>query len=101
MLKELEYQPWLRKKIIIFLGLLVLLLTVFEIWAVNRLSTYGQQISKIEESKASLKLENEVLENEVAKRNSLTEVKSQAQTVGFEKVKAIDVIDQSNLAYNK
>ncbi len=100
MLQTIELNPWLRKRIIIFIILLLIPLIILEIWAANRLSNYGSKISKIEESKAQLVLENEILENEIAQKSSLKEIENQAQNLGFENKQTVVYLKPQDLALN-
>ena len=51
---NLEDRPWFRKKIIGLILLIVAGVAVLEIWMVNRLATYGEQLGKLEEIKGKL-----------------------------------------------
>lgn len=99
-LKKLEIGSKSRKKIVLVLGALIVFAVVLEIWAVNRLATFGLQISELEKNKNTLVLENQVLENEIAKKTSLLEVSKEASGLGFEKIKQIEYIEDHNLALN-
>ncbi len=61
--QNINEQISFRKKILIVVCLIVIPVVVLEIWSVNRLATYGVQISELERSKDRLKLENQILEN--------------------------------------
>ncbi len=74
----------MKKRHIGMVLLLVIPLIVIEIWAVNRLSTYGEQISKLEETRAALEIENKILENKIAKETSLLNMVSLSSQLGFE-----------------
>lgn len=97
---HLENNAWTRKKILIFLGLILLIVAVLEIWSVNRLATFGEQINKLERSKAALKLENKLLENEIAKYSSLSEAQKYAPHLGFENTKKVEYLTDFGLALN-
>ncbi len=92
LLKNFEITAILRKKIIVVLILLLVALSLVEIWVVNRLSTYGEQISKLEETKMSILLENQVLQNQIDEISSLNNVEDLVKDYGFEKVKNIEYI---------
>lgn len=101
-LRDIEYNAWFRKKIIIFASILIILVTVVEIWAVNRMATFGSQTAKLEEAKNQLQMENLILEKEIAEKASLLEVQKQAESLGFSKVKDVQYINtQSSIALNR
>lgn len=89
-----------KKKILPIIIFLILSIVVVEIWAVNRLATYGTQISKLENAKQSLVLENQVLENQISQKSSLKLMDEKTQTLGFKRVKNIEVIKNIDLALN-
>lgn len=104
----LETNPWFRKKVLVVLFLVVVVLIVIEIWAVNRLSDFGGKIAKIEQTKQALKLENQVLENQIAQSQSLSKIQEEAKKIGLDKIKNIKFIRRKallmvspSLAYNK
>lgn len=90
-----------RRKLICFITALFLIVSIIEIWAVNRLSTYGEKISKIERQKQELTLENQTLENEIAKRASLSEVEKYATAFGFESTTKIGYLPSEGLALGR
>lgn len=83
------------------MGLIILIVAVLEIWSVNRMATYGAEITKLEHSKSVLKLENQLLENEIAQRSSLTNIERYRIYLGFEKVKKIEQVKDFGLALNR
>jgi hypothetical protein len=89
-----------RRRVTYTIALLFLVAATIEIWTVNRLSTYGEKISKIEQSKNDLVLENQILQNEIAKRSSLSEVEKYATTLGFEKISQVKFLQDEGLALN-
>ncbi len=102
MLKKIETKkPWLRKKIIFSLLLVIISLTLVEIWVVNRLSTYGEQISKFESSQALLKTENQLIKNRIAQAASLKETEEKAKLAGFDKAQDIQFIKTFDLALTR
>ncbi len=97
---KIEHSSWTRKKILIFLGILIVMVVVLEIWSINRLATYGEQINKLDRIKASLKVENQVLANQIAQKSSLSSIEKYTIYLGFEKAKNIEVVKDSGLALN-
>lgn len=96
LLKEIEFNSWFRKKIILFSAILIILLTIVEIWAVNRMATFGVQISKLEQAKIQLEMENLILEKEIAQKSSIAKIQQEARELGLVKVKNIQYLDDSN-----
>lgn len=97
-LKKFETDAWFRKKIVIFPLILIILVALLEIWAVNRLSTFGVQISELERNAENLRLENQLLENEIAQKSSLNEQQKDSQKLGYVRVRNIEFIKELNLA---
>jgi len=81
--------------------LVFLTAAIIEIWTVNRLSTYGQKISNIEQSKTELTLENQILQDEIAQKSSLSEVEKYATTLGFDSDPKIQYLQNQGLALNQ
>lgn len=98
---NLENKPWFRKKIIGLIILVVGLVAVLEIWTVNRLATYGEQLSKLEQIKGSLSTENELLENQIAEKSSLSHLSEQAAAEGFRPIRDVAVVKKLDIALNK
>jgi hypothetical protein len=65
---------------------------VLEIWLVNRLATYGEQLSKLDRLKVGLLLDNEILENQIAEKSSFNKIISQAKLLNFGKIKNLEYI---------
>lgn len=77
---------------IILCLLIVAILAILEIWAVNRLATYGEEINKLAATKQALELENLAYENQIAIKLSLTEIAQQATSLDFVKPANIDYL---------
>src|SRR5579862_8539412 len=71
-----------RKLIYLFIGIFFLVI-ILEIWTVNRLSTYGEQINKIEQLSSDLQLQNDILKDDIAKKSSLSVIAQKASQLGF------------------
>lgn len=93
LLKIFESGTIFRRKILIFLVLLIFLISIIEIWVVNRLSTYGEQINKLSQTKTSLTLENQILKNQISQKGSLQEIGQKAAGLGYEKIKNVEYIN--------
>lgn len=89
-----------RRKVVYIAACIFLFVAIIEIWAVNRLSTFGEKLSLIEQQKQELTLENQTLENEIAKRSSLSEVQKYATAFGFEDKSKVSYLPNEGLALN-
>lgn len=72
-----------------------------QIWVLNRLSTFGEKISQIERNKTSLKMDNQILENQIAQYSALQKIKVQATNLGFQSSKNIEYWQADGLAMNQ
>jgi hypothetical protein len=88
----------IRRQIIVIVGISVLLVALSEIWSINRLAILGLQISKMEQSKMSLQLENQILQTQIADKSSLRNVENIATKLGFEGIKKLSYVKDLNLA---
>lgn len=68
-------------------GVVFIVVLVLEIWMANRLSTYGSKIEETKGAQSKLELENQILENEVARKSSLLSLEPKAASIGFNAVK--------------
>lgn len=100
LLRNFDVTSKFRKKIIFSAISLIVLTTILEIWAVNRLATYGEQITRLERTKQALVMENQVLENEIATKTSLKDVYEQSKNLGYEKIGKIEYLEDRSLALN-
>lgn len=78
-----------------YLGLVLLgliSLTLIEIWASNTVVAFGEKLDKLTEAEKNLKLENQILENEIAQNSSLANIASKAATLGFSSAQSIQYI---------
>ncbi len=89
-----------KKKIIMFLILVLIPLALVEIWATNRLATYGEQINQLEKTKRVLILENKVWANKIAESSSLDKTEQQSINLGFQKIQSIESLQLPSLALN-
>ena len=76
--------------VLIITGLFALML--IEIWASNNVVTYGEKLEKLSLLSKTLNLENQILENEIAKKESLTSIASKSAELGFSKPESIQYI---------
>lgn len=80
------------KKYIIFGGVILFVLMVVEIWASNNVVTYGEQFDKLSLLSKKINLENQILENEIAGKESLSHIASQSSELGFSEPESIQYI---------
>lgn len=85
-------EKYFNRKAFGILLIVFLLVVIFEIWMVNRLSLYGEQISRIEKTSSELQMENQILKNTIDEYSSLFEIGKRAKLLGFEAVKNIENI---------
>ena len=88
---ELPNKTFSKKYIgLVIFGIFMLMLV--EIWASNNVATYGEKLEKLSTLSRSLSLENQTLENEIAKSESLKNVASQSSQLGFSEPENIQYI---------
>ncbi len=69
---------------IILAGLVVML--VLEVWMVNRLSTYGNQLAQIKQQEVGFALKNQLLENQIARAGALSDIEHKSEVLGFSQI---------------
>ena len=74
-----------RKSIFLFIGIIGLLM-VLQVGLSNSLSTAGEKLMTLQYDSLNLQKENEVLSNEIAKRQSLINIEKLALEKGFTKI---------------
>lgn len=67
-------------------------LMLVEIWAGNNVVAYGEKFEKLSLIAKTLNLENQILENEIAKHESLNSVASKSAELGFSEPQSIQYI---------
>lgn len=80
------------KKIIAPTVFCLAVLVLVEIWVNNTLVTYGDKLQNISNLENALKMENQILQNIVAKHTALTDLASESAKLGFSKVEKIQYI---------
>lgn len=68
------------------------ILVVFEIWASNTVVSFGGKFEKLSALEKNLKMENQILENEIAKKSSLGVIASKSAELGFLRGQSIQYI---------
>lgn len=82
----------LPKRYIAFISTGLFLLILFEIWASNTMASFGGRLEKLSALEKNLKMENRILENEIAKRSSLSIIASKSAELGFSRGTSIQYI---------
>lgn len=82
----------LPKRYIVFCGVGIFILTILEIWANNTIITYGEKFEKLSILEKELDMENQILENEIAKNASLANIASKSAKLGFSSEQSIQYI---------
>lgn len=93
--KKFETQVMQKKFPKKFIGLAIFglfTLVIIEIWASNTVIAYGEKLENLTLLEKNLKIENQLLENEIAKNSSLQVVASKSSQLGFTPVKSIQYI---------
>ncbi len=90
---------FLKKRVVLGLGLALLSGVILEIWLVNRLSTNGEQISKLEKTAFELQLENQILKNQIDQKKSISLIEKQAASLGLDRSYQIEYFKPDNLAF--
>lgn len=87
-----EQKKKFPKKIIgLSLGMLIIL-TLIEIWVSNTVVVYGEKFEKLASLEKNLLMENQILENEIAKDSSLNNISSKSAQLGFSTLQSIQYI---------
>ncbi len=85
-IKKFESEKQKRKfpkKFIILTIISLFTLTLIEIWVSNTVIAYGEKYEKLSVLEKNLKMENQILENEVALNSSLKTIASKSAELGF------------------
>lgn len=91
----------LRKKVLIPASFLLVVFLLIEIWAVNRLSSYGDRLNQIKNSQARLELENQILENKIAQKSALSYIEQYSVSLGFGQAKSVEYLNFPEVANAK
>lgn len=67
-------------------------LMLVEIWAGNNVVAYGEKFEKLSTLQKTLNLENQILENEIAEKESLNNIASRSGELGFSEPQSIQYI---------
>lgn len=87
-----ENNSIIAKKYIVIVSAALFALTLVQIWTSNTVITYGERYDQLQSLERSLKIENQILQNEVAKNSSLTAIASKSAELGFSNSQSIQYI---------
>lgn len=73
-------------------SLFLLILVLVEIWVNNTTTAYGVEFEKMAVLERVLNMENQILENEIAKGASLSSISSKSAELGFSKPSSVQYI---------
>ena len=88
---EIPEKSFSKKYISLVVSCLFMLMLV-EIWASNNVVTYGEKLDRLSSLTKTLNLENQILENEIAKKMSLNNIASRSAELGFSVPESIQYI---------
>ncbi len=88
---EEQKKKFPKKYVILIVGVLFIL-TLTQIWVSNVVIVYGEKFEKLALLQKSLLMENQVLENEIAKDASLINISSKSAELGFSNQQSIEYI---------
>lgn len=80
------------KRYIVFCIFGLLFLVTLEIWVSNITVTFGEKFESLQSLRKNLILENQILENKIAKESSLSSIASSSASLGFSKTNDIEYI---------
>ena len=87
-----EPKKGFSKRYIVLSIVCLFVLLLVEIWAGNNVVAYGEKFDKLSSIAKTLHLENQILENEIAKYESLNNVASKSAELGFSQAESIQYI---------
>lgn len=85
-------QKEISKKFALCILFCLFILTLVQIWVSNTIVSYGEKFENLSTLKQTLNMENQILENEIAKNNSLINLSTKSSELGFRKVTSIQYI---------
>lgn len=90
--EPVEPEKFFGKKYIAVGAICLFILMLAQIWASNNVVTYGEKLERLLTLEKSLNMENQLLENEIAKRESLSNIASKSAELGFSEPESIQYI---------
>ncbi|MDP3973649.1 MAG: hypothetical protein Q8P92_02325 [Candidatus Daviesbacteria bacterium] len=88
---EIEPKKFSKKYIILTLAA-IFALVIVEIWVNNTLLIYGEKFDNLSNIEKNLKLENQILENQIARETSLEKLSSKSAELGFTQAQDVKYI---------
>ena len=88
---EIESKKF-SKKYFIAASAAIFILVLVEIWVNNTLLIYGEKFEDLSNMEKNLKLENQILENQIARETSLEKLSSKSAELGFIDAKDVKYI---------
>lgn len=85
-------QKRISKKLVVSIVACLLVLTLVQIWVSNTLVSYGEKFDRLSQLKQTLKTANQLLENDIAQKASLTNLATKSAELGFYKQDSIQYI---------
>lgn len=96
---QTDRKPIRGKTLFLYLSLVVFIsLIILEIWLVNRLSSFGNRMYELKIAVDTIELENQILENELSTKMSLTHISQIAQDLGFISINSIEYLKPAVVA---
>ncbi len=90
--EPVEEKKGCSKKYICLITAALFVLMLAEIWASNNVVEYGEKLEKISSLSKTLDTENQLLETEIAKGQSLNTIASRSAELGFSPPESIQYI---------
>lgn len=87
-----QQQKKFSKRFTYPLMFLIVVLVIVEIWVNNALITYGDKLQNMLSLEKTLKMENQILQNEVARSTSLYNVATESARLGFSRSEKVQYI---------
>lgn len=82
----------ISKKLAAYIAVCLFILTLVQIWVSNTVVSFGEKFKELSSLEQTLKMENMILENEIAKKASLTNLATKSAELGFHKLESIQYI---------
>lgn len=87
-----EQKKVFSKKYILLATISFLMLMLIEIWASNNVVAYGEQLEQLSMIAKKLSMDNQLIENEIAKEQSMDNIASKSAELGFSQAESIQYI---------
>ena len=87
-----EIKEKLPKKYIILVICSLFTLILIAIWTSNNVVAFGEKFDRLTALEKNLRMENQILENEISKEASLANIASESAALGFSQTVSIQYI---------